>query len=149
MYGYDSFSFDDNTFDESYYLETLKPITKVENFDNIIDGIMNSANDANIKASNENNINIDNLKDRYINNLNTTKYLSSTCNKYKKIIKDKFDENYYLKNQLHIFYFLLFISILVIISQKISCNNLHQIIYILKLNSGMPDLSAPISGSLI
>ena len=145
MYGYDSFSFDDNTFDESYYLETLKPIAKVENFDNVIDGIMNNVNEANAKSNNENNIDINNIKGKYINNLNTTKYLSSTCNKYKKIIKDKFDENYYLKNQINIFYFLLFISILVIISQKISCNNLHQIIYILKLNSKSIDTGAPLS----
>jgi len=84
------------------------------------------------------------LKNKYIETLNSTKYLSATCDKYKKIINFKYDENYYLKNQLYIFYILLFVSILVIASQKISCNNLRQIIYILKLNNKNIDPNAPI-----
>ena len=137
MYGYDSFNFEDESFDESFYLESMKPLNNVENFDNLIDDLVKNRP----VESTESNLF---LKDKYIGTLNTNKYLSSSCDKYKKIINHKYDENFYLKNQLYIFYVLLFISILVIISQKISCNNLKQIIYILKLNSKSLDPHAPI-----
>lgn len=138
MYGYDSFKFEDDSFDESFYLESVKPLNNVENFDNLVNGLIqdNSCTD-----STESNIF---LKNKYIDTLNATKYLSATCDKYKKIISYKYDENYYLKNQLFIFYILIFISILVVVSQKISCNNLKQIIYILKLNSKSIDPNAPV-----
>ncbi len=136
-YGYDSFRFEDDSFDESFYLESIKPLTNVENFDNMIDALVQ---DKSYTENTESNIF---LKNKYIETLNSTKYLSSSCDKYKKIIKYKYDENYYLKNQLYIFYVLLFISILVIMSQKITCNNLKQIIYILKLNSKSLDPNAP------
>lgn len=138
MYGYDSFKFEDDSFDESFYLESVKPLNNVENFDNLVNGLIqdNSCTD-----STESNIF---LKNKYLDTLNATKYLSTTCDKYKNIISYKYDENYYLKNQLFIFYILIFISILVIVSQKISCNNLKQIIYILKLNSKSIDPNAPV-----
>lgn len=138
MYGYDSFNFEDNSFDESFYLESIKPLTNVENFDNLVDDLIqnNTCTD-----STESNIF---LKNKYIDTLNSTKYLSATCDKYKKIISLKYDENYYLKNQLFIFYILIFISIMVIISQKISCNNLKQLIYILKINNKSFDPNAPV-----
>ena len=137
MYGYDSFKFEDDSFDESFYLESVKPLTNIENFDNVVDDLMQNKE---FTESTESNMF---LKKKYIETLNSTKYLSSTCDKYKKIINFKYDENYYLKNQLYIFYILLFVSILVIASQKISCNNLKQIIYILKLNSKSIDPEAP------
>lgn len=138
MYGYDSFQFEDNSFDESFYLESIKPLTNVENFDNVIDDLVQGRSNTENTESNMF------LKNKYIETLNSTKYLSASCDKLKKIISHKYDENYYLKNQLYIFYILLFISILVIISQKISCNNLKQIIYILKLNSKSLDPNAPV-----
>jgi hypothetical protein len=138
MYGYDSFKFDDDSFDESFYLESVKPLTSVENFDNVVDDLIQNKD---FTESTESNMF---LKNKYIETLNSTKYLSATCDKYKKIINFKYDENYYLKNQLYIFYILLFVSILVIASQKISCNNLRQIIYILKLNNKNIDPNAPI-----
>lgn len=140
MYGYDSFQFEDNSFDESFYLESIKPLTNVENFDNLIDDLIQN------KSSTENTESNMFLKNKYIETLSATKYLSSSCDKYKKILKHTYDENYYLKNQLYVFYVLLFISILVIMSQKISCNNLKQIIYILKLNSKSLDPNAPVKG---
>lgn len=136
-YGYDAFNFEDDFFDESFYLESMKPLTNVENFDNVINDLVHD----NTQTTNtESNIF---LKNKYIDSLNEGRYLSLSCNKYKKIIDHKYEENYYLKNQLHIFYILLFISILVIISQKINCNNLKQLIYILKLNSKSLDPNAP------
>lgn len=137
-YGYDSFHFEDNSFDESFYLESVKPLANIENFDNVIDNLVQNKE---YTSNTESNMF---LKNKYIDTLNTTKHLSSSCDKYKKIIKYKYDENYYLNNQLYIFYVLLFISILVIIFQKISCNNLKQIIYILKLNSKSLDPNAPV-----
>jgi hypothetical protein len=138
MYGYDSFKFVDDSFDESFYLESVRPLTNIENFDNVVDDLIQNKE---FTESTESNMF---LKNKYIETLNSTKYLSATCDKYKKIINLKYDENYYLKNQLYIFYILLFVSILVIASQKISCNNLKQIIYILKLNSKNIDPNAPI-----
>jgi hypothetical protein len=138
MYGYDSFTFEDDSFDESFYLESVRPLTSVENFDNAIDDLIQN------KEFTENSESNMFLKKKYIETLNSTKYLSTTCDKYKKIINFKYDENYYLKNQLYIFYILLFVSILVIASQKISCNNLRQVIYILKLNSKSIDPNAPV-----
>jgi hypothetical protein len=138
MYGYDSFKFVDDSFDESFYLESVRPLTNIENFDNVVDDLIQNKE---FTESTESNMF---LKNKYIETLNSTKYLSATCDKYKKIINLKYDENYYLKNQLYIFYILLFVSILVIASQKISCNNLKQIIYILKLNSKSIDPNAPI-----
>jgi len=136
-YGYDSFTFGDNSFDESFYLESIKPLTNIENFDNLVDDLVQ--NNTYSEGTESNMF----LKRKYIDSLNSTKYLSSSCDKYKKIIKYKYDENIYLNNQLYIFYVLLFVSILVIMSQKISCNNLKQIIYILKLNSKSIDPNAP------
>lgn len=138
MYGYDSFKFEDDSFDESFYLESVRPLTNIENFDNVVDDLIQNRE---LTESTESNMF---LKNKYIETLNSTKYLSATCDKYKKIINFKYDENYYLKNQLYIFYILLFVSILVIASQKISCNNLKQIIYILKLNSNSIDPNAPV-----
>jgi hypothetical protein len=138
MYGYDSFKFVDDSFDESFYLESVRPLTNIENFDNVVDDLIQNKE---FTESTESNMF---LKNKYIETLNSTKYLSATCDKYKKIINLKYDENCYLKNQLYIFYILLFVSILVIASQKISCNNLKQIIYILKLNSKSIDPNAPI-----
>lgn len=137
MYGYDSFRFEDDSFDEAFYLESVKPLTNVENFDNVIDDLVQN------KSYTENTESNIFLKNKYIESLNSTKYLGASCDKYKKIINHKYNENYYLTNQLYVFYVLLFISILVIISQKISCNNLKQIIYILKLNSKSLDPNAP------
>jgi hypothetical protein len=138
MYGYDSFKFEDDSFDESFYLESVKPLTNVENFDNLVDDLIQNNSSS---ESTESNIF---LKNKYIDTLNSTKYLSATCDKYKKIISFKYDENYYLKNQLFIFYILIFISIMVIVSQKISCNNLKQLIYILKINNKSFDPNAPV-----
>lgn len=142
-YGYDTFQFTNDTFDELFYLESIKPLTKIENFDNIIDNVIQ--NNKNIEGSIDNTESNLFLKNKYIDSLNENKNLSMACDKYKKIINYKYDENHYLKNQLYIFYILIFISILVIVSQKISSNNLKQIIYILKLNSKSPDLNAPIN----
>ena len=40
MYGYDSFKFVDDSFDESFYLESVRPLTNIENFDNVVDDLI-------------------------------------------------------------------------------------------------------------
>lgn len=50
----------------------------------------------------------------------------------------------YMNNQLYLLYFLLFISIMLIIMQKVSYANLQQLFEIIKLNSKYYDPNAPI-----
>jgi hypothetical protein len=50
------------------------------------------------------------------------------------LLKQKYRELYEKNNQLFMFYILLFISIIIIIYQKISIQNMSNIIYILKMS---------------
>lgn len=137
MYGYDSVSFDNTqfgSFDENYYLEMSKP-PKVENFDNVINDLITTEDNCKIN---------DNLKNQYIEGININRYLYSSNQHLKLIIKKKDEEMLYMNNQLYLLYILLFISIILIIMQKISFSNLQQLFEIIKLNKKFYDPSAPI-----
>lgn len=137
MYGYDSISFDNNQFggfDENYYLEMSKP-PKVESFDNVINELITTEDNCTIN---------ENLKQQYLEGIHINRYLYSSNQQLKHIIKKKDDEMMYMNNQLYLLYFLLFISIMLIIMQKVSYANLQQLFEIVKLNSKYYDPSAPI-----
>lgn len=137
MYGYDSVSFDDNqfeNFDENYYLEMSKP-QKIENFDNVINDLITTEDNCKIN---------DNLKNQYIEGININRYLYSSNQHLKHIIKKKDEEMLSMNNQLYLLYVLLFISIILIIMQKVSFGNLQQLFEIIKLNSKYYDPRAPI-----
>ena len=137
MYGYDSVSFDDNqfgNFDENYYLEMSMP-PKVENFDNIINDLITTEDNCTIN---------DNLKNKYVEGININRYLYSSNQHLKHIIKKKNEEMLSMNNQLYLLYVLLFISIILIIMQKVSFGNLQQLFEIIKLNSKYYDPSAPV-----
>ena len=137
MYGYDSVSFDDNqfgSFDENYYLEMSKP-PKVENFDNIINDLITTEDNCTIN---------DNLKNKYVEGININRYLYSSNQHLKHIIKKKNEEMLSMNNQLYLLYVLLFISIILIIMQKVSFGNLQQLFEIIKLNSKYYDPTAPV-----
>ena len=137
MYSYNSVSFDNTqfrSFDENYYLEMSKP-PKVENFDNVINDLITTEDNCKIN---------DNLKNQYIEGININRYLYSSNQHLKLIIKKKDEEMLYMNNQLYLLYILLFISIILIIMQKISFSNLQQLFEIIKLNKKFYDPSAPI-----
>lgn len=137
MYGYDSVSFDDNqfgNFDENYYLEMSKP-PKVENFDNIINDLITTEDNCTIN---------DNLKNKYVEGININRYLYSSNQHLKHMIQKKNEEILSMNNQLYLLYVLLFISIILIIMQKVSFGNLQQLFEIIKLNSKYYDPSAPV-----
>ena len=113
-YGYDTFVLDD-TFDESFYTETANSLGHREQINNKVESLISGGEDSLISCA------CDELK--------------KTCDKYQYILKNKFDEIALLKNKEFIFYILLFIAICIILSQRMTNNNLQQLIYILKLNS--------------
>jgi len=150
-YGYDYYTSNDSIgFDESYYTEMTKPLFKKESFDNMIDSIIDfNIHDVQLNAkkseTEKNNMNSENddLKNRL---LNTSNHFTQTCGKYKHLLKQKYHETMQLNNQLTMFYLLLFISILLIIYQKMSINNLKQLVYIMRINTKYGyDINAPIS----
>jgi hypothetical protein len=141
MYGYDSVSFDNThygsfngNFDENYYLEMSKP-PKVENFDNVINDLITTEDNSTINND---------LKAKYIEGININRYLYSSNQHLKYIIKKKDEEILYMNNQLYLLYVLLFISIILIIMQKVSFSNLQQLFEIVKLNKIYYDPAAPI-----
>ena len=137
MYGYDSVSFDNTqfgSFDENYYLEMSKP-PKAENFDNVINDLITTEDNCQINNT---------LKNQYLEGIGINRYLYSSNQHLKNIIKKKDDEILYMNNQLYLLYVLLFISIILIIMQKVSFCNLQQLFEIVKLNKKFYDPSAPI-----
>ena len=82
MYGYDSISFDNNQFggfDENYYLEMSKP-PKVESFDNVINELITTEDNCTIN---------ENLKQQYLEGIHINRYLYSSNQQLKHIIKKK------------------------------------------------------------
>jgi hypothetical protein len=138
MYGYDAINFNGDqfgSFDENYYLEMSKPPTKIESFDNVINHLM---------TTEDNNATNEYIKSKYMEGININRYLNSSCHHLKEKSKKQDEEILYMNNQLYLLYILLFISIILIIIQKISFGNLQQLYEILRLNIKNPDLSAPI-----
>ncbi len=86
----------------------------------------------------------DNLKNKYVEGININRYLYSSNQHLKNIIKKKNEEMLSMNNQLYLLYVLLFISIILIIMQKVSFGNLQQLFEIIKLNSKYYDPTAPV-----
>ena len=135
-FGYDMISYDDNygSFDENYYMEMSKPPMKTESFDNVIDNLMSMEDSEKQKI----------LQQRYGDSIRMNNYLNASNNHLKKIITKKNNEMLTMNNQLYLLYILLFISVILVISQKISYANLQQLYEILRMGRANPDLGAPL-----
>jgi hypothetical protein len=126
-YGYDYYIPNDNLyFDESSYIETIKPLDKIENFENDIDSLLN-----------------DNKDESMLQKLCEKK--NAFCNllqqKYKECMSSLQRKNYelnYYHNHVFLLYILLIFSIIFIFYQRMSINSLNQLIYILKWNINNP-----------
>jgi hypothetical protein len=128
-YGYDYYQpLELQEYDESFYTEMMGPLKSKENFDNEIDDILEEIEP---NAYNNKRYNLQNylLKRNEIYNK-----VSNQCNHYKVLLSRKYKELYEKNNQLFMFYILLFISIIIIIYQKISIQNMSNLIYILKMS---------------
>lgn len=124
-YGYDYYVSNDNMlFDETAYLETLKPLNKIENFENDVDTLLN---DQSIH-------NQDILKKELNKKTNICNMIYENFQKCRSALNIKNYEFQQISNQLFLVYILLIFSIIFIFYQRISINNLNQIIYILKFN---------------
>jgi len=133
-YGYDLISCNDNygNFDENYYMEMSKPPMKTESFDNVINTLMTGDDEEKQQL----------LQKQCIQSKNINNYLNMQNNYLKQLIEKKNNEISVMNNQLYLLYILLFISIILIISQKISYANLQQLYEILRLSK--PDPNAPV-----
>lgn len=128
-YGYDYYQpLELQEYDESFYTEMMGPLKSKENFDNEIDDILEEIepNDYNNKKYN--------LQHYLLKRNEIYNKVSNQCNHYKLLLKHKYKELYEKNNQLFMFYILLFISIIIIIYQKISIQNMSNLIYILKMS---------------
>lgn len=124
-YGYDYYIPNDSLeFDDSYYLETVKPYNKIENFDNDIEYLLSNEDEKNISV----------YKSLLEKKNDLCNVIYNRYNKCKQLVQKQFEENKMLNNQIYMFYIFLFIAIMVIIFQRININNLQQIIYLLKYN---------------
>ena len=121
-------------FDENYYLEMSRPPMKTESFDNTIDSLMALEDGEKQQV----------LQKRYSESMQMNNYLTSKNNHLKHVISKKNDDLSSMTNQLYLLYILLFVSIILIISQKISYTNLQQLYEIIRHNRRYPDIGAPI-----
>jgi len=132
MYGYDEYSLDDNSYDESYYIETTKPLLLKEGFDNNVETLLEQ------DESNEQ------LKYKFVQCAKTNKYIAYENNKLKKIVRNGYNEFMELQNHTYIIYLLLFIAILTLVYQRVTIGELIQCVRILKLQGRSIDLNAPL-----
>jgi hypothetical protein len=131
-YGYDYFTIpSDLNYDESFYTETIKPLKQKENFDNEINNIL--LDDDELDPTKRNYMNKFYLNKILSDKQSLLENISNKCEYYKKLSYHKYKEAADLKNQMFVFYILLFISIIIIIYQKMSLNNMKNILYILEI----------------
>jgi hypothetical protein len=126
-YGYDYYVPNDALyFDDSTYLESLKPLNKIENFENDVEELINeeSIND----TSNNMLTNIIEKKNKICN------MIYDNLQKCHKSLKYKSYELHQIQSQIFLLYILLIFSIIFIFYQRMNINNLNQLIYILKYN---------------
>jgi len=138
-YGYDMISYDDNygTFDENYYTEMSRPPIRIATFENKISDLL--SDDENTQK----------LKMNYVETVKINNYLNSKNEYLKHVIAKKNNDLNTMNNQLYLLYVLLFISVILVISQKISYANLQQLYEILRLSSKYPDNSAPLAQPVV
>ncbi len=133
MYGYDEFSIEDNSFDESFYIETTKPLLMKEGFSNDVDCL--------IKEDETN----EQLRLKFTKSCNMNNHLIYSNNKLKKMVQNGYDEFMDLQNHTYIIYILLFIAIVILVYQRVSISELIHCVRILKLQGRSVDLNAPVS----
>ena len=103
---------------------------KKENFENEINNILFDDEEDDSRKSYMNKLYLNKiLNDKQ----NILEDLSNKCQYYKKLAYNKYRETIDLKNQIFIFYILLFISIVIIIYQKMNITNMKNILYILEI----------------
>lgn len=138
-FGYDMISYDDNygSFDENYYMEMSRQPMKTESFDNVINDLMTTDDGAKQQM----------IQRQYLESVRMNEYLNARNQHMQRVIAKKNNEIQTMNNQLYLLYILLFISIILVISQKISYANLQQLYEIIRLNKANPDLNAPISSA--
>lgn len=139
-FGYDMISYDDNygSFDENYYMEMSKRPMKTESFDNVINNLMTMDDNAKQQL----------IQRQYSESIRMNEYLNAKNQNMQRVIAKKNNDINAMNNQLYLLYILLFISIILVISQKISYANLQQLYEIIRLNRANPDLMAPISSAI-
>ena len=125
-YGYDYYVPNDALyFDDTTYLESLKPLNKIENFDNDIEELLND--DSDNKSNNMLNTIIE-KKNKMCN------MIYENLQKCQQTLKYKSYELNQIQSQIFLVYILLVFSIIFIFYQRMNINNLNQLIYILKYN---------------
>ena len=122
-------------FDDSFYKEMVYPIKKKEVFNNELEDILEEIDDDLNKSSSQTN----NYNKQYYNQILNKKNsmynnLSNQCIYYKQLLNHKYQEIYKKNNEIFIFYILLFIAIIVIIYQRMSIENMSNLLYILKIS---------------
>ena len=130
-YGYDYYISNDNSYtDETPYLDTLKPLNQIENFENDVESLLNDPNLQNNEAL----INNEALKKNLDKKTNICNIIYDNFQKCKSALQIKNYEFQQMSNQIFLLYILLIFAVMFIFYQKININNLYQMIYILKYN---------------
>lgn len=124
-YGYDYYVPNDTLyFDNTTYIDTLKPLNKVENFENDVNDLLNDPAFQNTDV----------VKKQLDKKTQICNIIYENFQKCKSALNIKNYEYKQLSNQIFLLYILLIFSILFIFYQRMSINNLYQMIYILKYN---------------
>lgn len=136
-YGYDYFQPPPPIeFDETFYKEMVYPIKRKEAFNNDLENILDEIDDDLNNTQNQSNYYNKMYFNKMLNQKNTLcNNLSSQCSYYKQLLNHKYQELYKKNNQIFIFYILLFIAILVIIYQRMSIENMSNLLYMLRMSS--------------
>lgn len=136
-YGYDYFQPPPPIeFDETFYKEMVYPIKRKEAFNNDLENILDEIDDDLNNTQNQSNYYNKMYFNKMLNQKNTLcNNLSSQCSYYKQLLNHKYQELYKKNNQIFIFYILLFIAILVIIYQRMSIENMSNLLYMLRISS--------------
>ncbi len=122
-YGYDYYVPNDNLYyDETSYLESIKPLDKIENFENDINDLVNDTTSNNM---------IDDIIDKK-NKLCQNIY--SNLKKCQYTLRQKSYELQQSSSHIFILYVLLIFAIVFVFYQKMKISNLINYIYILKYN---------------
>jgi len=120
-YGYDYYTPNENLyFDETSYLETIKPLDKIENFENEVNDLVNDDNSSLYQTMLEKKNKVCNM-------------VYDNFQKCHKAFKYKQFELQQAHSQIFLLYVFLIFSIIFIFYQRMDINNLNQLVYILKM----------------
>ena len=118
-----NWSYDDDSWDKDYYNETSNMYNVKSPMTNKIESLTND-------DPNQNDCSDVITRAQYIFN-----EMQKKTSEMQLLLSEKLNDNYYLKNQIFVFYILLFISIIIIVIQKSTISNLKQFVYILQMSS--------------